>query len=411
MNESGPSSPNLRLQVYTLRVASTLGAAVSLMLVGQHIDYAINGALESSLCQVGGWFDCEAIEASGYASFFQVPVASVGVFYFVLLGLLSWFVPPQTGSEGAWRWQGLFGGLTLPALAVVWGLAMLSALVIESFCLGCTIIYTLTLICAAAAVLAGPRQYLRSVAGTARMLRPTELWSRARHPEGRFRMAMVLGGILLGALVNFGVPVWIIQQSAATPVVIAYLEQPVVELTPPRRGLSEGNPDAPLQIIVFTDFACPFCARFEKDLSKLLVNREGAYFLGFKHYPLSRQCNPIMKHASFDHANACRLAQMGEALADLGHFSALRDELYTSGDADLYPLLKAVALKAGIDYGMWAARAIDPAIKERVERDIQEGLKLDIRALPSVYVNGRPLPSIDPAKVDRIFNAIENADR
>lgn len=409
MNESGPPSPPLRFQVYALRIASTLGAIVTLVLVRQHIEFAINGALESSLCQVGGWFDCEAIEASGYASFFHVPVASVGLFYFMSLSLISWFTPSPMGAEDTQRWQGRFGWMTLPALGVVWGLAMLSAMVIESFCLGCTMIYTLTLVCAAAVVLAGPRHYFRSLAQTARQFSPIDLFTRSGKPGTRLRVSLVLGGLLVGAAVNFGVPVWMIRQSASTPVVTAYLEQPVIELAPPREGLSEGNPDAPLQIIVFTDFACPFCARFEKDLSTLLATRKGDYFLGFKHYPLSRECNPIMRQASFDHANACRLAQMGEALAELGHFNALRDELYTPGDADLYPVLKEIAVNAGIDYGAWAARAVDPAVKESVERDIQEGLKLGIRALPAVYVNGRPLPSIDPKKVDEVFSTIENA--
>lgn len=409
MNDSEPPLPKLRPQLYALRAASASGAGVSLLLVRQHIDYAIKGALESPLCQVGGWFDCEAIEASGYASFFNIPVASVGLFYFGLLSVLSWTIRPGAGPEGWRRWQGIFGWLTLPALVAVWGLAMLSATVIESFCLGCTLVYCLTLICAASVVLVEPRRYLRSLTESAKLPALAGMSRHFTRPAVRFRVALMVATLLIGAVLNFGVPVWIIQRSAAAPVVAAYLKQPIVELLPPREGLSEGDPEAPLRIIVFTDFACPYCARFESDLSQLLSAREGKYFLGFKHYPLSRECNPIMSRASFDHVNACRLAQMAEALADLGRFEDVRESLYIAGDADLYPILKEIATGAEIKYGDWAARAISPDVKRRVESDIQEGLDLGIRALPAVYVNGRPLPSLDPARVEEILAAAERA--
>jgi protein-disulfide isomerase len=115
-----------------------------------------------------------------------------------------------------------------------------------------------------------------------------------------------------------------------------------------------------------------------------------------------------MKQAAFDHAQACRLALVAEAMGELGFFEEWGSELYLEGVTELYPALKEIAMQAGEDMHVWAGLSQGPAIRERVERDIEEGLRLGLRGVPAIFVNGRQLASTDPGKVEEIFEAIES---
>lgn len=396
-----------RSAVALVRVLAPLGMLVSILLVRQHILYASGTPLDSGFCRVGGPFDCAAIEASGFAAWRGIPTASVGVFYFFLLSLLAWRVAPGAGPHSRSRWQSLLALATLPALLVAWGLAMLSALVIGNFCAGCTAVYLIVLLSAASPVLFAPRRYLVSVAraprealAALRQYRESASWLR------RFASLALLA---LVAAVNFAAPAWMIRRAAARDILDVFLSQPTVGLQPVRPGLAEGEANAPLQIVIFTDFACPYCRDFENRLRPLLDSRKGRYRLGYKHYPLSKECNPVMDGANFDHPRACRLAQLAEGLAELDRFYPWSRDLYSVGKEDLYPAMKRIADGAGIAYTDWIGHTTSAEVQEHIEQDIAEGLTLGIRALPAVFLNGRYLSSLETEKLDALFSAVEAA--
>lgn len=405
------SSPSpRRLPVFLLRAAAPLGLVISLFLVAQYISYKTGRGVDSRFCFVGGVFNCEAVEASGYTAWFGIPIASLGVFYFLLLSAVGWWLSPGPDADARRRWQGMIASMTLPAVAFAWGLAMLSALAIQYLCLGCTAIYAVILACAVSPFWLEPRQYIHAMRSAPREL--LALAGSALTSKGARRRRALLAGaclFLIGAA-NFAYPVWVVRRSPAPNPARAFWEQPAVNLLPPRTGLSEGDPDAPVQIIVFTDFACPYCAEFTGMIKPLLEERAGRYFLGYKHYPLSRECNPIMKEAPFDHPRACRLAQMAEVLAEWGEFKQWGSRLYLPSEADLYPPLKQLADDADIDYGTWVARSTNDAIRKNVQADIEEGLALGLRALPAVYINGRYVPTLSRVSIQTILGSIDSPE-
>lgn len=392
-----------------LRILAPLGVLVSILLVRQHVLYATGAPLDSTFCRVGGPFDCAAIEASGFAAWRGIPTASVGVFYFFLLSLLAWGLRPGAGPHSRSRWQSLLALATLPALLVAWGLAMLSALVIGNFCAGCTAVYLIVLLSAASPVLFAPRRYLASVARAPR--EALAALSQIRQSTSAVRRFAALALLAVAAAVNFAAPAWMIRRAAARDILEVFLSQPVVELRPARPGLAEGETGAPLQIVIFTDFACPYCRDFENRLRPLLDSRKGRYRLAYKHYPLSKECNPVMDGANFDHPRACRLAQLAEGLAELDRFYPWARELYGVGKEDLYPAMKRIADGAGIAYTDWIGHTTSPGVQDHIEQDIAEGLALGLRALPAVFLNGRYLNSLDSEKLDALFSAVEAGAR
>lgn len=380
-----------------------MGWVVSVLLVRQYVRFASGQGLDSRFCHVSGVFNCEAVEASGYTAWAGVPIASVGVLYFLVLSLVAWGKGPGDDAASRRCWQGLFALLTLPAAAFAWGLAMLSAIAIRSLCLGCTLIYGVMLVCAIAPFWFDPGRYLESLRAV-----PADvigaILGRLKSDRGKRRRALFAGALLVViAAVNFAYPLWAVRRGDRRDPVREYQAQAVTELGAARPGLTEGDPAAPIRIVVFTDFACPYCADFNRTLKPLLKEYTGRYFLAHKHYPLSRECNPIMQNAPFDHPRACRLAQMAEVLGELGEFEAWGDRLYLAPDTELYPVLKALADEAGIDYGRWASRSSHAAVRRNVEADIREGLALGIRALPAVYINGRYVEALDGASIRAVL--------
>ncbi|MBP8292592.1 MAG: thioredoxin domain-containing protein [Caldilineaceae bacterium] len=86
-----------------------------------------------------------------------------------------------------------------------------------------------------------------------------------------------------------------------------------------RAGLSEGNADAPIAMIVFSDFECPFCARFARDTLPQLRRQyvlPGILRLEFRHSPLAI------------HKSAESAALAAECAAQQGVFWKLHDILF-----------------------------------------------------------------------------------
>jgi protein-disulfide isomerase len=269
--------------------------------------------------------------------------------------------------------------------------------------------------CAAAPALASPGRYLASLKAGPGLAFEFLTRNLPERPVLRSKIVAGLMAILMTGGVYFVLPPWLIAHRGRTEAsatgedrVEKHFRQPVMELRPSAEGMTQGNPDADLRIVVFTDFKCPFCGKFDRQLKDLLARRPGGYFVSYKHFPLSRECNPLMKQAAFDHAQACRLALVAEAMGELGFFEEWGSELYLEGVTELYPALKEIAMRAGEDMHVWAGLSQGPGIQERVERDIEEGLRLGLRGVPAIFVNGRQLASTDPGKVEEIFEAIES---
>jgi protein-disulfide isomerase len=140
-----------------------------------------------------------------------------------------------------------------------------------------------------------------------------------------------------------------------------------------------GAPMAPVTIVEFSDFQCPYCSAAHPELERLVREFEGQIKLAFKHFPLSA------------HLRAVAAARAGEAARRQGKFWEMHDLLFAHQreleDADL----ERYAGMAGLDVERFKTDVAGAEVQERVEADREEGLKLGIEGTPTIYVNGRLL--------------------
>ena len=140
-----------------------------------------------------------------------------------------------------------------------------------------------------------------------------------------------------------------------------------------------GPEDAPVTIVEFSDFECPYCRRFNGALDEL---REAEEYAGkvrfvFRHYPI-RSIHPLAQKA----AEATICAQ------DQGKFWEFHDALWT--DEDLSPdNLEQHAVLLGLDTEAFAECLNSGRHYGRVQADLEAAMDLGQSGTPAVFVNGR----------------------
>jgi protein-disulfide isomerase len=139
-----------------------------------------------------------------------------------------------------------------------------------------------------------------------------------------------------------------------------------------------GPEDAPVTVVEFADFQCPYCSRLAKTLKGVLDNYGTKVRLVFRQFPLSEV-----------HPNAESAAEASLCAADQGRFWEMHDLLYES-PGQLNPSdLSAKAANLKLDMQSFNQCVSSRKYANKVQQDFYEGIKLGIAGTPVVFVNGR----------------------
>lgn len=168
----------------------------------------------------------------------------------------------------------------------------------------------------------------------------------------------------------------------------AYLEslrnksEVVILLAPPRTevavgdGPHSGQANAPVQIVEFADYECPYCIKVYPTLKKLLAEYGDRVNLVYKNFPL-----PM-------HANAQKAAEAALCAGAQNQYWAYHDRLFSATQLDV-PSLKKFASDLKLDTAKFDTCLDSGAQVAAIQKDAAEAQKLGISATPSFFVNGR----------------------
>jgi protein-disulfide isomerase len=145
-----------------------------------------------------------------------------------------------------------------------------------------------------------------------------------------------------------------------------------------------------VEIVLYSDFQCPFCARFAEPLRD--VHKNGvdgvAVDVVFKHFPL-----PIHPRAPFAH-------QAAVAAGEQGKFWEMHDLLFKNLARVDQADIEGHAKTLGLDMERFAKDLVSERTLKIIDADVAEGQRLRISGTPTFYVNGRaysgamPLPQL-----------------
>ena len=157
----------------------------------------------------------------------------------------------------------------------------------------------------------------------------------------------------------------------------------------------KGPPDAPVKVVEYSDFLCPFCRNLAGGLSRFVPQAGGRFGVYFKNYPLDKDCNEALPRST--HPGACELAKGAICAHNQGKFEAYHDRVFSAeglhdpGVADVVRLSE----EAGLNPLAMQSCLEDPATEEALGAQIAEAQRLEVRATPTLYVNGKKLPRIN----------------
>jgi protein-disulfide isomerase len=150
----------------------------------------------------------------------------------------------------------------------------------------------------------------------------------------------------------------------------------------------EGPASAPVTLIEFSDFQCPFCQRVMPTLKQIREKYGDKVRIVWKDFPLT-QIHP----QAFDAAVAGNCAQ------EQGKFWALHDRLFPNQQALQPEFLKKYAADAGLDSAKFDACLDSTKYQQKVQDAISAGTRLGVSSTPTVFINGRLVSGAQPYEV------------
>ncbi|MBX2816886.1 MAG: thioredoxin domain-containing protein [Saprospiraceae bacterium] len=154
---------------------------------------------------------------------------------------------------------------------------------------------------------------------------------------------------------------------------------------------------APIELTVFSSFQCPGCQGFNFVLKSLAKEFGDLLYVHHVQYPMSMQCNPYMEYEM--QPNSCYAAKAAIAARKQDRYQAFSDALFmTSLNCDSVSV-EEVALAIGLDMDRWKSDLADSATAKQLSDDIDIANELAINATPTVYLNGRRMPTNNQSKL------------
>lgn len=147
---------------------------------------------------------------------------------------------------------------------------------------------------------------------------------------------------------------------------------------------AKGPDDAPITIIEFADFECPFCGRVASTLGRIEKVYQGRVKFVWKHFPLSI------------HKNAVPAALAAEAARKQGKFWEYHDKLFENQQQLTMNDLKRYSQELQLDEALFEKHMSEPELRKRVDTDRDEAEQLEVSVTPSFFINGRYLRGAQP---------------
>ncbi len=145
-----------------------------------------------------------------------------------------------------------------------------------------------------------------------------------------------------------------------------------------------GPADAPVTLVAFSDFQCPFCARVVPTLEQLRSEYGDRVRVVFKHFPL-----PI-------HPQAMQAHQAALAAGEQGKFWEMHDRIFADQQSLGRESLIAHAKALGLNVAKFERALDSPELEKRIRADVEEGSRVGVRGTPTFVVNGRLFSGAQP---------------
>ncbi|MEE9296662.1 MAG: vitamin K epoxide reductase family protein [Phycisphaerae bacterium] len=414
-----------------LCIAAYLSAIHYALILG---DLSLGGA-----CGGGTWGDCNSVVASRYGKLLGLPVSIWGIWYYITAGTISVAILMLRREDTPAFVRALLW-LTAAALLFDAYLGWTMWRHLERLCPLCAATYAVNV-----AILIIALRCRRKLAKLNReyLLGPSATRIRSLlprmgillQPRDPVYYREVLKTFLIGASTASCVLVLVLAVIVShavsksekdklaslidylhriDPFVVSLDREPLDReslLGPPSRG-----PDnAPITIVVFSDFLCEQCKLASEYLDIVAANHRDSLRMVYMHYPVDAECNEYAKADM--HPGACTLARAGECAHRQGRFWQFHDVVFDDPGRVKPEKVTEYAALSGLDLDKFNACLTESTynptperkrgVIEAVRADITTAHSVGVTATPTSYINGRPVVgALKPWMLEAAIEAI-----
>ena len=147
---------------------------------------------------------------------------------------------------------------------------------------------------------------------------------------------------------------------------------------------AKGPESAPVTIVEFSDFQCPYCAKVAPTLRQIADTYKDSVRIVWKHFPLSI------------HKDAVGASLAAEAAGKQGKFWEFHDRLFADRNKLGPEDLKQHARELRLDMKRFEADLSSGADKKKIDADVAEAEALHILGTPGIFINGRFVEGAQP---------------
>jgi len=415
-----------------------VGGVLSGLLLFDHHGVGAAGAAVDALCGASEQSGCETVSTSRYSSIGNTSVAAIGlVFYGSLVFLASLaLVAGETVRSAA---AGLAFALVAAGVVTDLGLFGLQAFAIGAFCKLCLATYGVNLALFAllwpamrqlgsafATLLGGEgrRAFVVWALGSLVMMVAVVAVESALAGKAEAQQQNLLGAPAPPSSRGSGSVASLEKELARVRAQLGELQetlddpekyQEYQETKALAQFASEqvqtlaldaipfkGPDGAPIRIVEYSDFLCPYCRNLATALSDYLPKSSDRVAIYFKNYPLDTDCNPGLSRTL--HEGACELALGAVCASEQDKFWPYHDKIFSlQPHAPEIDDVVRIAASVGLEEGPMRSCMESSSAKDELAAQIAEAKRLEVNSTPTLFINGKRL-----AQIGSFLQAIES---
>lgn len=380
------SSPKIRLSLIPL--LSIVGIGASIYLTQLYHGLHDGSAGFKSLCNLGEGLSCSSVALSKWAELAPgFPLSSFVAGWFLsilILGLLA--------RLDSWKNTAISIGILMTAFGSLYSIFLIYIMagVLKNICTFCVVVDVVNFL----------------LLGIFWSLKKGPLLSNIDRSKIGASLAMIGVCVFVVVLVTKPVESKALSAEETQYLVNQVLEAKSEEILVDSQSIVMGKIDAPITIVEYSDFQCPFCKRGASLLHNLQEKYPNDVRIVFKNFPLDMACNKIIERPM--HELACALAKMAVCAKEKGKFVPVYEKIFELQEGLKAQDMMSIATSSGISEAEMKACMDSESAKSLVNRDIEEGIKLKIESTPTLFVNGKRVPGLLPlAAWDQVFKGLK----